>query len=1553
VAEATPAYDELRSRVAELEAREAELASENARLSGELQEREREVTEALDQQTAMAKVLEVISKSPDNLQAALDEVVRKASHLLGEGNMGLVLRARDDGTTEGVTLAVDGEVALHLSRLDSPLASGGDTGPNSTIVLMAEKRTHMRHGGPDAIQHEAPELASNWRAFGFGSGIAVPLITSGGPFGVLVVSRRNRAPYTRGQIRLFEMFARQAVIAIENARLFNELQERNREVGEALEQQTATADVLRIISQSPTALAPALQAIADTCRRLCDADAARVHLLEGDDLVFANASVGNGRIRIAEDGGLRIPVSTYLYPSGPAVRDREAVHVHDLAASPDAFTAAVAAATNQRTVLATPLLRADGAAGAIVLMRGDIRPFSEREIELARIFADQAVIAIENARLFNELQDRNREVTEALSREQATGEILRQISRAPEELNTTLTAISTAARELCDADGANVWLVDGEDAVGGNHSARSDSLASFNTTVPIRTRISDPYIHTMAIREGRTVVVNDVWTALEARGLTDTIAHRGNQRTMMAAPIIRDDAVLGSISVVRTEVRPFNAQDVALLESFADQAAIAIDNARLIRELRDSNREVSDALEVQTVMAEVLAIVAGAPADLAATLPQISAAASRLCDASHGAVAYLLDGTMHVWDTERGNFSHALELNPGPDRRTLVSAAMESNRPIAICGHVDDWAEQYPLSAIVDRLDGRDVVSELVVPIPGRDGPVGAIMVIRDHPTPFTPRHIAILQTLADQAVIAIENARLFNELQERNREVTEALDQQTAMAEVLEAVGTAREDPQPVFDAIASAAGRLLGGEEAVFGIRDGDVLRHVAVYGARTEPMRGVERRVDESSVAGACIIRGEPVQVEDFFAPGFAAYPESAASARLLDSPTLLAVPMMRGGQAIGAITLPRQEPRPFRPREIALLQQFANQAAIAIANAGLISELQDRNREVTEALAQQTAMAEVLSIIASSATDATPVLDAIVSSALKLLDSHVATIWQAGDGVLNAAAMAANMDISRMPRTVPIDRTTVAGRTFLDRKPVQLGDISSFSDEDRAAFSTAVAALERIPLRFCLLGAPLLREGQSIGVLVFTRLAAGGEYGPAELALAQTFADQAVIAIENARLFNELQERNREVTEALDQQTAMAELLSIIAASPTNIEPVLQAVVEQAGRLCAATLSSISTVEGDDLVNRATAGGWSGGRAPRQSIGPASVTGRAVAERRTVHVDDLASTGSEFEAGRRMAVYSGARTTLAVPLLREGSAIGVITLAHPEVRPFTERQIALVETFAAQAVIAIENARLFNELEERTKELEVASQHKSEFLANMSHELRTPLNAIIGYSELLQDECADSGDESYVPDLQKIHGAGRHLLTLISGILDLSKVEAGRMTMYLEDFDIAGLLDEVREIVVPLVERNGNSLAVECPPDAGTMHADVVKVRQALFNLLSNAAKFTKDGKVTLAVERRDSSAGPGSQVLFRISDTGIGISDEQQARLFQAFGQADAETSRKYGGTGLGLALSREFCRMMGGDITVESVPGEGSTFTITLPAVVAEEGSGP
>jgi signal transduction histidine kinase len=424
---------------------------------------------------------------------------------------------------------------------------------------------------------------------------------------------------------------------------------------------------------------------------------------------------------------------------------------------------------------------------------------------------------------------------------------------------------------------------------------------------------------------------------------------------------------------------------------------------------------------------------------------------------------------------------------------------------------------------------------------------------------------------------------------------------------------------------------------------------------------------------------------------------------------------------------------------------------------------------------------------------------------------------------------------------------------------------------------------------------------------------------------------------------------------EVASLREEQTATAEILRVITSSSSEPGGVLQAITDAAVRLCGSMAAAISQVDGDAYVLVADTGlsldmgverqGW------RRPLNARTTSAEAIRAARTVHTRD--ARDPDHLAHYPDTPLGQQRTSLHIPLRHDGKVIGVLSAFRGEVLPYTPAEISILETFADQAVIAIENARLFEQLQkanqrlgEANEQIAEASQHKSQFLANMSHELRTPLNAIIGYSEMLQEEAEDVGEEAFIPDLQKVNAAGKHLLGLINDILDLSKIEAGRMDLYLETFEIEGLARDVQAIIQPLMNKNANRLVVECPGDLGEMRADLTKVRQTLFNLLSNAAKFTDHGTITLTVQRESED-----WLRFAVADTGIGMTEEQLSRLFEAFSQAEASTRSQYGGTGLGLAISRAFCHMMGGDLTVECVYGQGSTFTVRLPTRVSASAS--
>jgi signal transduction histidine kinase/DNA-binding response OmpR family regulator len=439
-----------------------------------------------------------------------------------------------------------------------------------------------------------------------------------------------------------------------------------------------------------------------------------------------------------------------------------------------------------------------------------------------------------------------------------------------------------------------------------------------------------------------------------------------------------------------------------------------------------------------------------------------------------------------------------------------------------------------------------------------------------------------------------------------------------------------------------------------------------------------------------------------------------------------------------------------------------------------------------------------------------------------------------------------------------------------------------------------------------------------------------------------ALADQFNDMAGKLQESyADLEQRVEDRTHELSQALEQQTATADVLKIISRSTFDLRTVFEILVESIARLCRVEQAAIlRLVDGEFHI--IAAHGSDEFKQYMQShpiaIDRSSVSGRAALEGRTVQVADVLAD-PEYAKHETQRV-GGFRTVLGVPLMRAGAAIGAVLLTRSEVEPFTQQQIDLITTFADQAVIAIANVTLFDEIQDKSRQLEQASQHKSQFLANMSHELRTPLNAIIGYSEILQEDAVDLGQDNLVADLKKIESAGRHLLGLINDILDLSKIEAGKMDIYLEDVEIVPLLEEVRSIIVPMAEKNANVLEYRLADNLGSMRTDRTKLKQSLLNLFSNGSKFTENGRLTLDVQRFETDK---PMVSFAVSDTGIGMTEQQLGRLFQAFNQADASTTKKYGGTGLGLAITRNFCQLLGGNVTVTSKPGEGSTFTIVLP----------
>ncbi|MGE5064798.1 MAG: GAF domain-containing protein [Myxococcales bacterium] len=757
-------------------------------------------------------------------------------------------------------------------------------------------------------------------------------------------------------------------------------------------------------------------------------------------------------------------------------------------------------------------------------------------------------------------------------------------------------------------------------------------------------------------------------------------------------------------------------------------------------------------------------------------------------------------------------------------------------------------------------------------------------------------------------------------------------MEQQAATSEILRIISSSPSDLQPVFEAILLRAIGLCEGNAAVLWRFDGS---HLEVAAHKNASAAGFAYLKEHPLVPGpynptprAALERRIIHELDVFANPEYRPLvPRGTAGTQ--QGSTVIAVPLLRGDELLGVITIWRFQKKPFTENQVALLDTFASQAVIAIENVRLFNETK-------EALEQQTATSEILRVISSTQTDLGPVFDAIVRAAVRLSVADYSVAARFDGEMLHPLAFHGfspkALEFAKRMFPMAPSRVNMLGRCALTREVVVIADM--LADPDYAHDYAMVGGWRSG------VAVPMLRDGRLLGVIGVSRNTTGA-FPDHVVQLLQTFANQAVIAIENVRLFTELQASTRELTRSVGELKALGEVGQAVS-STLDLEIVLSTIVSRATQLAGMDggaifeydeAGEVFRLHTTDRLSEELVAALGAAPIPRGegAIGGLALTGEPV------QIRDIADEGSYQSRVREILIRLGYRSLLAVPLLREDRLLGGLVVNRKSSGEFSPQVIDLLRTFATQSALAIQNARLFREIEAKGRELEAASRHKSEFLANMSHELRTPLNAIIGFSEVLYERMFGEINEKQTEYVGDILESGRHLLSLINDILDLSKIEAGRMELELNDFDLPSTIENTLILVRERAVRRGIELRRTIDEHLGKVRADERKVKQVLLNLLSNALKFTPEGgRIDVRAAVRDGTAE------ISVTDTGVGIAPEDQAAVFEEFRQVGT-ASKKVEGTGLGLAISRKFIELHGGSIWVKSQLGAGSTFAFTLP----------
>jgi GAF domain-containing protein/nitrogen-specific signal transduction histidine kinase len=1151
-------------------------------------------------------------------------------------------------------------------------------------AVLARDAVQMADAGSDAEYGLQHALSGAVRSM-----VGVPLLHGGAAIGAISVVRRQLGEFSAVQVELLRTFAAQAVIAIGSAETYRELQGRTRDLQEALEYQTATSDVLQVVSRSSGELQPVLDKLVETAARICRAESGFIFRFQ-DGLLRMIASFGIP----AEYNAFQLhnPIAPGRGTlAGRIALEGRAVQIEDAATDPEYTRRQAVQVGNQRTMLGAPLVRDYALIGVITLARSRVDRFSDKEIALVTTFADQAVVAMENARLLTEQR-------EALEQQTATAEVLQVINTSPGDLAPVFDTMLQKATNLCAAAFGILWTFDGDHYHAVAFRNVPDAYSEFLRDPPPATPLTP--LGRIAAGEAFAQIADMADASFAAGGpMFQRAVELGGFRTIVGVPLRKDAVLLGAITIYRQEVRPFSDKQIMILQNFATQAIIAIENARL-------NNETREALEQQTATAEVLQVINASPGNLEPVFDAMLDKAMRLCDAVFGGI--------NMWQEKRlrpvavrgpqALIEYIAKNGVSLGSRDGFSRVARGNGFVQFAdistSELYRSGEPYT-RALVDLCGGRTTLS---VPLVKDDTVLGVLAFMRQEVKPFTDKQIALVKNFAAQAVVAMENSRLIGEQRE-------ALEQQTATAEVLQVINSSPGDLVPVFDALLENAMRLC---EIAFGLlytRDGEYFRAVAARGLppalaeySRHPFKVPPGSTFDELVAGVSVVQIPDVATDD--------RPASDARRALVElggGRTGLAVALRKDNEFLGAFWFYRQEVRPFTEKQVALLQNFAAQAVIAMENARLLTETR-------EALEQQTATADVLQVINASPGRLEPVFSAVIDKATRLCQAELGDLAIYDGSVFR---LFSGSGLGAAEQVMPPDPGTALSLMLDGASVIHIPDIAD-TDEYRARVAPRVLLVEKFGARTTLWVA-LRKEDTLLGVLAIYRREVR-PFSDKQIALLQNFAAQAVIAMENARLITETRE-------ALEQQTATAEVLQVINANPGNLIPVFDTILDKAMRLCGAAFGCMYTYDGERFPIAAMRGvpdalaqfiTTQGALLPT----PGGKVEQMATTKRAVQVVDLAAHEMYLTGDVDTSAYvdlGGARTIVDWPLLREGSVVGFIAIYRQEVRAFSDKEVALLENFATQAVLAMENARLLDEIRQRQEELRITFENMGDGVA----------------------------------------------------------------------------------------------------------------------------------------------------------------------------------------------------------------------------------------